>query len=64
MRREVPSAPEPVRDAAAALGRQGLHAFHLAFAHPITGAVISCTAPLPAEFQKTLAALRQYRPRG
>ena len=47
----------PVRLAAEALGRQGLHAFHLAFAHPATGARVACTAPLPAEFRGALALL-------
>ena len=56
VRREGPSAPEPVRKAAAALGRQGLHAFRLAFAHPITGVHIACEAPLPEDLQ---AALRE-----
>jgi 23S rRNA pseudouridine1911/1915/1917 synthase len=47
----------PARVAAEQLGRQGLHAFQLAFAHPITGAAISCTAPLPAEFRAALSVL-------
>ena len=47
----------PVRLAAAALGRQGLHAFQLELVHPITGARISCTAPLPADFRAALALL-------
>ena len=55
-KREGPSAPEPVRRAAAALGRQGLHAFQLAFAHPATGARVACEAPLPADLA---AALRE-----
>ena len=57
MRREGPSAPEPVRDAAAALGRQGLHAFRLAFAHPLTGAAVRCEAPVPADLRAALQAL-------
>ena len=55
-RREGPGAPEPVRRAAAALGRQGLHARRLAFRHPITGAGVICVAPLPADLR---AALRE-----
>ena len=55
-RKEGPQAPEAVRRAAAALGRQGLHAFRLAFAHPITGVRVECEAPLPADLQ---AALRE-----
>ena len=55
-RREGPGAPEAVRRAAAALGRQGLHARRLAFAHPITGVRVDCLAPLPADLR---AALRE-----
>ena len=55
-RREGDRAPEPVRRAAAALGRQGLHAWRLAFDHPETGARVACEAPLPADLR---AALRE-----
>ena len=55
-KREGPSAPEAVRRAAAALGRQGLHAFRLAFAHPQSGARVACESPLPADLA---AALRE-----
>src|SRR5256886_12354931 len=34
-RREGPAAPPAIRRAAAALGRQGLHAARLAFTHPV-----------------------------
>jgi 23S rRNA pseudouridine1911/1915/1917 synthase len=47
----------PARLAAEALGRQGLHAFHLAFAHPSGGARVACTAPLPGDFRAALALL-------
>jgi 23S rRNA pseudouridine1911/1915/1917 synthase len=43
------------------LPRQALHAFRLRFRHPRRGNLMEIEAPLPAEFQKTLAALRQYR---
>ena len=56
VKREGPSAPQAVRAAAAALGRQGLHAFRLAFAQPTTGARVACEAPLPADLA---AALRE-----
>ena len=36
--------------------RQMLHAAHLAFAHPVTGAAMDFTAPLPADFAVTLRA--------
>jgi len=55
-RREGPSAPPAIRRAAAALGRQGLHAARLEFTHPVTGARIACEAPLPADLR---AALRE-----
>jgi 23S rRNA pseudouridine1911/1915/1917 synthase len=55
-RREGPSAPPAIRRAAAALGRQGLHAARLGFAHPVTGARVECQAPLPADLR---AALRE-----
>ena len=55
-RREGPSAPPAIRRAAAALGRQGLHAARLAFAHPVTGGRVVCEAPLPADLR---AALRE-----
>ncbi len=42
--------------------RQALHAARLRFVHPRLREVIEAEAPLPAEFHKTLAALRQHRP--
>lgn len=42
--------------------RQALHAFRLRFTHPHSRRVIEVEAPLPAEFVKTLEALRRYRP--
>lgn len=36
------------------LERQALHAFQLAFAHPVTGQSLSLRAPLPADFQAGL----------
>jgi 23S rRNA pseudouridine1911/1915/1917 synthase len=44
------------------LERQALHASRLRFTHPRTKQVIAAEAPLPAEFKRTLAALRKYRP--
>jgi 23S rRNA pseudouridine1911/1915/1917 synthase len=54
----------PNLDAAAdvpLLTRQALHAHRLRFKHPRTGKVFDAEAPLPDEFQRTLAALRQHR---
>ena len=41
--------------------RPMLHAFRLAFSHPITGQRVAAESPLPADFQKALAALRRVR---
>jgi 23S rRNA pseudouridine1911/1915/1917 synthase len=41
--------------------RQALHALRLRICHPRTGEVIAVEAPLPAEFVRTLEALRKYR---
>jgi 23S rRNA pseudouridine1911/1915/1917 synthase len=43
------------------LERQALHAFRIRFRHPRKGNLLEIEAPLPAEFQRTLAALRQHR---
>jgi 23S rRNA pseudouridine1911/1915/1917 synthase len=43
------------------LDRQALHARRLALAHPISGEPIEFTAPLPADIEATLKALRQHR---
>ena len=45
------------------LSRQALHAYRLRLRHPRRGTILELEAPLPAEFQKTLTALRQYRGR-
>jgi 23S rRNA pseudouridine1911/1915/1917 synthase len=42
--------------------RQALHASRLRLLHPRLRQTIEAEAPLPVEFQKTLAALRQHRP--
>src|SRR5205823_10379291 len=42
--------------------RQALHAHRLRFQHPRTKDWLEGVAPLPPEFERTLAALRQYRP--
>ncbi|HEY7314094.1 MAG TPA: RluA family pseudouridine synthase [Gemmataceae bacterium] len=45
------------------LGRQALHAYRLRLRHPRRETILDLEAPLPPEFQKTLAALRQHRAR-
>jgi 23S rRNA pseudouridine1911/1915/1917 synthase len=44
------------------LGRQALHAFSLAFHHPLQGP-LSFGAPVPPDMERTLEALRTYRRR-
>jgi 23S rRNA pseudouridine1911/1915/1917 synthase len=39
------------------LARQFLHAFHLAFTHPVTGQALDFRAPLPADLQGVLEQL-------
>jgi 23S rRNA pseudouridine1911/1915/1917 synthase len=39
--------------------RPMLHAFRLAFAHPVTGERVAAESPLPADFQGALSALRR-----
>jgi 23S rRNA pseudouridine1911/1915/1917 synthase len=41
--------------------RQALHAYRLRFMHPRRQQVIDVIAPLPADFGRTLAALRKHR---
>ncbi|MGE0497285.1 MAG: RluA family pseudouridine synthase [Ramlibacter sp.] len=41
---------------AAGIRRQALHAFRLAFAHPITGAALTLQAPLPQDLEEGLRA--------
>jgi 23S rRNA pseudouridine1911/1915/1917 synthase len=43
------------------MGRQALHALKLGFDHPVTGKRMEFEAPLPADFQRALDAIRQYR---
>jgi 23S rRNA pseudouridine1911/1915/1917 synthase len=44
--------------AARGFGRQALHAAILGFEHPVTGAALHLTSPLPADFAALLAGLR------
>lgn len=47
------------RLAAAAIGRQALHAVRIAFDHPRSGRRVVVEAPLPADFRRALAVLRR-----
>jgi 23S rRNA pseudouridine1911/1915/1917 synthase len=42
------------------IDRQALHAHRLRFEHPLTGRELDLTAPLPADFARTLEALRAH----
>ncbi len=58
-RREARLAPDDaVRRAAAAVGRQALHAWRLAFRHPRTGEPLSFEAPVPQDVEAALRILR------
>jgi 23S rRNA pseudouridine1911/1915/1917 synthase len=52
------AADHPVRRAAEAAGRQALHAWRLAFDHPVTGRRVRVEAPIPADLERALALLR------
>jgi len=61
-RRERRLPPEhPARLAAAAVGRQALHAWRLGFEHPGTGRRVRVEAPLPEDFRAGLAVLRRTK---
>ncbi|MBI4510442.1 MAG: RluA family pseudouridine synthase [Deltaproteobacteria bacterium] len=47
-----------LRDLASQLGRQALHASRLAFHHPITGAWIDLSTPIPDDIQAVIRSLR------
>jgi 23S rRNA pseudouridine1911/1915/1917 synthase len=43
--------------AAAGMDRQALHAFQLAFSHPVTGQALSFRADLPGDFRAAMDEL-------
>lgn len=59
--RRLPAAakglPDAARDTLLAFPRQALHAETLGFNHPVTGAALSFSAPLPADMQALLTLL-------
>jgi 23S rRNA pseudouridine1911/1915/1917 synthase len=55
----VPGLPES--EQCDLLARQALHAYRLRFRHPAKNEWMEFEAPLPPDFQRTLAALREYR---
>ena len=44
------------------LGRQALHAWRVALAHPVSGAPLQLEAPLPRDFEAALRQLRRLQP--
>lgn len=48
-------------DDAVLLDRQALHASRLTIRHPVTDAELTFEAPLPADMQNTLTALKEFR---
>lgn len=48
-----------VEAASRVLGRQALHAAELGFVHPVTGAVLRFTSPLPPDLTEALRSLRR-----
>jgi 23S rRNA pseudouridine1911/1915/1917 synthase len=50
-------------DTTVILDRHALHAYRLTISHPVSNESLTFVAPLPADMQDTLTALRQYRPR-
>jgi 23S rRNA pseudouridine1911/1915/1917 synthase len=60
-RREARAPASAVARAAAAIGRQALHAWRLALDHPRTGERLSFEAPLPEDFGRALGVLRRER---
>jgi 23S rRNA pseudouridine1911/1915/1917 synthase len=59
---DLVSGLDPERDEVL-MPRQALHASRLRVFHPRLRKTIEAEAPLPPEFERTLAALRQHRPR-
>jgi 23S rRNA pseudouridine1911/1915/1917 synthase len=57
---DLPVAGDPLYGRAGELGleRQFLHAARLAFPHPITGAVVDVSSPLPPDLETALSAAR------
>ena len=53
------AAAEPARAVVNAFHRQALHAHLLAFEHPRTGDVMEFEAPMPADMQDLVDALRR-----
>ncbi len=57
----MPAEGDNLDDRQPLIERQALHAHRLEFDHPVTGRRLTFEAPLPDDFSRTLAALRQLR---
>jgi 23S rRNA pseudouridine1911/1915/1917 synthase len=57
----APRGALPLGEDEVLLERQALHAAKIRFRHPRQGEWIEVNAPLPPDFERTLAALRRYR---
>ena len=51
--------PEPLRGKLAALGRQALHATHLAFVHPKSGTLLKFNSELPPELSEIVEEFKE-----
>jgi 23S rRNA pseudouridine1911/1915/1917 synthase len=58
----APSGELPIGEDEILLDRQALHAYRIRFRHPRRSDWIEISAPLPADFERTLGALRRFRP--
>jgi len=58
---DLPVAGDPLYGRAGELGleRQFLHAARLAFPHPVTGAPVEVSSPLPPELETALSTARR-----
>jgi 23S rRNA pseudouridine1911/1915/1917 synthase len=50
---------EPLRGKLATLGRQALHAAHLAFVHPVTGTLLKFNSELPPELSEIVEDFKE-----
>jgi 23S rRNA pseudouridine1911/1915/1917 synthase len=51
--------PQPLRGVVTAFGRQALHAYLLAFAHPVSGKLMRFETPLPADMAEMVELFRR-----
>jgi 23S rRNA pseudouridine1911/1915/1917 synthase len=52
--------PEPLKNAVQGFHRQALHAFLLAFTHPITEEIMRFEADVPEDMEQLLENFRQH----